>query len=42
LREPIGPVSQDNWPTPYDATFARETRTTLRKILYSILTWVSR
>jgi formiminoglutamase len=33
LREPVGSVSEANWPTPYDARFAEPMQRTLREIL---------
>jgi formiminoglutamase len=37
LREPIGPVSEANWPVPYDAQFAAPIRAVLREILDTCL-----
>ena len=37
LREPIGPVSEADWPPLYDAAYAEGTRRTLRRILEAIL-----
>lgn len=33
MREPIGPVSEDNWPVPFDASFAAPIAAVLRNIL---------
>lgn len=33
MREPIGPVHEQEWPTPYDETVAARMRTTLTEIL---------
>ena len=37
LDEPLGDVSEQNWPTPYDPAFAAPVRATLRSILQSCL-----
>lgn len=37
LREPLGPVSEANWPPPYDAEFAAPIRATLHKVLSACL-----
>ena len=37
LDEPLGPVSEQNWPTPYDPAYAAPVRATLRAILDSCL-----
>ncbi len=37
LDEPLGPVSEQNWPTPYDPAYAGPVRATLRAILDSCL-----
>ena len=39
MREPEEPGRPDNWPAPYDATFAAPMRRTLREILESCLAW---
>jgi formiminoglutamase len=39
LREPIGPVSETDWPPAYDPAYAEGTRRTLRRILETILAW---
>lgn len=33
IDEPLGPVNEKNWPTPYDPAYAAPIRTTLKKIL---------
>jgi formiminoglutamase len=42
LREPIGPVDESCWPTPYDAIFAEPTRLTLQAIFQTLLAWLTR
>ena len=42
LREPLGSVSEDNWPPSYDSEFAAPTRETLRAILVTVLAWARR
>lgn len=37
LREPVGPVSPDTWPVPYEATFAAPIRSVLNEILDTCL-----
>jgi N-formylglutamate deformylase len=37
MREPVGPVSQRNWPVPYEPAFAANIRATLRAILETCL-----
>jgi formiminoglutamase len=37
LDEPLGDVSEQNWPTPYDPAYAAPVRATLRAILQSCL-----
>ncbi len=37
LREPIGPVDETNWPTPYDPAFAAPMRAALSDILQACL-----
>ena len=37
LREPEGPVSEADWPTPYDPGFAGPIRGALERILQSCL-----
>ncbi len=39
MREPVGPVSQDNWPVPFDPQFAEPITLTLRAILECCLTF---
>jgi formiminoglutamase len=39
MEEPIGPVSEEKWPTPYDDTPASEMRAVLRQILYACQAW---
>lgn len=40
MREPIGPVSEACWPTPYDPDFAADIRGTLKQVLETALGWV--
>lgn len=42
LREPEGPVSEADWPTPYDAAFAAPTRDALARILGRCLDFARR
>ena len=42
LREPLGPVSEADWPPPYDPLFAAPTRETLRAVLAAALDWARR
>lgn len=42
LREPIGPVTSDDWPPAYDPAYARATRQILRGILVAVLKWTRR
>ncbi|WP_181173715.1 N-formylglutamate deformylase [Mesorhizobium sp. B2-3-12] len=42
MREPEGKGTPDNWPVPYDATFAAPIRATLRKILQTAIDWAGR
>jgi formiminoglutamase len=37
MDEPVGPVSEETWPTPYDEAFAAPMRETLRSLLQSCL-----
>ena len=37
MMEPLGPVSEDNWPTPYDAAYAAPIRTVLTAIMQECL-----
>ncbi len=39
LREPVGPVTESNWPAPYDPEFAADMRGTLKSVLESALRW---
>jgi formiminoglutamase len=39
LREPLGPVSPDTWPAPYDETVAARARAILRHVLTACLTF---
>ncbi|HET7411533.1 MAG TPA: N-formylglutamate amidohydrolase, partial [Pararhizobium sp.] len=39
LREPIGPVTEADWPTPYDPDFAADIRGRLNDILETALAW---
>ncbi len=39
MREPIGPVGPENWPTDYDPEFAAPTRKTLTNILETAIRW---
>lgn len=39
MREPIGPVSEADWPTPYDPAFAAPMRAHLQTILETALDW---
>jgi len=40
MREPIGPVDEAAWPTPYDPEYAADLRSTLRTILEAAVSWV--
>jgi N-formylglutamate deformylase len=40
LREAVGPVDVECWPPPYEADFAKSTRTTLQDIFDAILAWL--
>jgi N-formylglutamate deformylase len=42
LQEPIGRVSEDNWPPPYDLSYAEPAFSTLRRILVTVLAWAQR
>jgi formiminoglutamase len=42
LREPIGSVTEGDWPAAYDADFAGPTRAFLHQILTSVLGWTRR
>ena len=42
LREPLGPVSEADWPPPYDPLFAAPTRETMRAVLAATLDWARR
>lgn len=42
LREPADAVSPDNWPVPYDASFARPAQQLLRRVLEACLEVVRR
>lgn len=37
MHEPAGPVSEANWPTPYESAYAAPIRATLREILVACL-----
>jgi formiminoglutamase len=37
MDEPLGPVAEGIWPTPYDETHAEPMRATLRRILGACL-----
>jgi formiminoglutamase len=37
MDEPVGPVSEEAWPTAYDEAFAAPMRETLRSLLQSCL-----
>ena len=39
LREPVGPVGPENWPTAYDPEFAAPMHRTLKEILETALKW---
>lgn len=39
LREPIGPVTPEIWPVPYDAAFAEKMRSAIENILRACLTF---
>ncbi|RUU26069.1 N-formylglutamate deformylase [Mesorhizobium sp. M6A.T.Ca.TU.002.02.2.1] len=39
MREPEGKGAPDNWPVPYDATFAAPIRATLENILKTAIAW---
>jgi N-formylglutamate deformylase len=39
MKEPMGPVSEETWPTPYDASTAAGVRAVLIQILYACRTW---
>jgi len=42
LREPIGPVTEADWPPAYDPAFAEDARKLLRSILAAVLAWTGR
>ena len=42
MREPIGPVTSADWPTPYDPAYPARTRDTLRTLLQAALAWARR
>lgn len=42
MREPLGPVTEANWPTPYDAAYAGPMRARLQTILKTALDWARR
>ena len=39
LREPVGPVTPETWPVPYDAAFAESMRSAIENILRACLTF---
>ncbi|MQT13600.1 N-formylglutamate deformylase [Segnochrobactrum spirostomi] len=39
LREPLGPVSEADWPTPYDPAYAAPLRAVLKDVLEACLTF---
>jgi len=39
MREPLGPVSPADWPTPYDPGYSARTRATLQALLNAALGW---
>jgi N-formylglutamate deformylase len=39
MKEPMGPVTEDQWPTPYDETYAAPMREVLTQILKACLTF---
>ncbi|MGN6549050.1 MAG: N-formylglutamate deformylase [Pararhizobium sp.] len=41
MHEPIGPIGEADWPTPYDPAYAAEIRGTLKTILETALAWVT-
>ena len=41
LDEPIGPVSESTWPTPYDAARAEPMRAVLRDVLTACLAFAT-
>lgn len=42
MKEPLGPVAEDTWPTPYDAAVAAPMRETLIRILEACLAFAKR
>ncbi len=40
IDEPLGPVNETNWPTPFDDAYAAPIRATLRDILTTCLAFV--
>ena len=42
MREPIGPVTASDWPTPFDPDYAARTRATLQTLLQAALDWARR
>lgn len=42
MREPEEKGSPDNWPVPYDATYAAPIRATLKTILETAISWAAR
>ncbi|RFB78625.1 N-formylglutamate deformylase [Methylovirgula sp. 4M-Z18] len=42
MQEPIGPVAEGQWPSPYDSEFAEPMRATLEKILIAALHFAQR
>lgn len=41
MEEPLGPVSEGQWPTPYDETYAAPMRAVLTRILQACLTFAT-
>jgi formiminoglutamase len=39
MREPIGPVTEATWPTPYDPDYAAPMRTALSALFQSLIAW---
>ena len=42
MREPVGPVTSTDWPTPYDPLYSAATRDILQNLLHAALAWARR
>jgi len=42
MREPLGPVSPETWPTPYDPAYAAPMRDALTRLMEGLVAWARR